>query len=376
MKKPVAALLAVLAIAFVSAPVAADELEDVYAKVLDNPGDTALNLQYAELAEKAGKPRLALAAYERVLLNDPSNSVAQEGIKRITRKLLGDSTRWVASIGAGWESNPANLASHEDDAAIALASLAVHDTRYLGSTNWQTDGLAVINLYNDQDPLNYGFLGIETGPVYDTGSWFTLHPALGGAISYFDNTTFYSEIVGSLTAEGITAGANQIIRLKVGFRDYSSHFTSDSGWYAQLSARWGVPHVFSGKDVVILSPWFRWSDIDGGFPIAVSPSAESEPGRYWELGTDIAYYTPVSENVVVGANITVSTRQYSDPGLFSGSDDRSDTMVSPGATLIFKHVFAYQTDVRLNYRHRDNASNDDAREFEDDVITINLDARW
>jgi hypothetical protein len=132
--------------------------------------------------------------------------------------------------------------------------------------------------------------------------------------------------------------------------------------------------VFGGRDVIILSPWVRWSDIEGGVPVSVS--AESEPGRYWEIGTDIAYYTPVADDVVVGANITVSTRQYNDPGLFSGTDDREDTMIAPGATLIFKHVFAYQSDVRLQYRHRDNSSNDDSRDFEDDIVTINLDFRF
>jgi hypothetical protein len=374
MRKPVAAILAVLAGALIVVPAGADEMSDLYERILTDPGNAELNLQYAAMAEKAGKPRLALSAYERVLLNDPGNGPAQEGVKRVTRQLVGTSTRWVASIGLGWESNPANAAFNEDDAAIGLASIAMHDDRYWGNTAWQTDALAQVNLFSDQDELNYGFIGIETGPVFDTSSWFTVHPAVGIATSYFDHTSFYSEAVASVTLEGISGGANQVVRFKAGYRDYSGHFTSDSGWFAQASARWSFPHVFGNTDVLVFSPWVRWSDIEGGVPIAFN--TESEPGRYLEFAADVAYYTPLSEWMVLGLNITVSQRNYRDPGLFSGGDDREDTTVTPGATLIFKHVFSYQTDVRLNYRYKHNDSNDRFREFEDNIVTVNIDTRF
>jgi hypothetical protein len=358
----------------VAVPAAADEMSDLYEKILADPGNAQLNLQYAAMAERAGKPRLALAAYERVLLNDPSNAEAQSGIKRVMRQMLGAQTRWVASFGAGWQSNPAASAFHDDDAFIGLASIAMHDDRHWGNTAWQTDALAQVNFYSDQDRLNYGFIGIETGPVFDTGSWFSFHPALGVATSYFDNGSFYSEAVASVTLEGVTGGANQVVRIKVGYRDYAERFASDSGWYAQASARWSIPHVFGAHDVVVLSPWVRWSDIEGGIPFVLN--AESEPGRYLEFATDIAWYTPLAEDLVLGLNVTVSHRNYRDPGILSGTDDREDTMIAPGATLIFKHVLSYQTDVRLSYRHKDNDSNDKFREYEDDIVTVNIDTRF
>jgi hypothetical protein len=374
MRKPVAAFLAVLAGALVAAPASADEMSDLYERILADPGNAQLNLEYAAMAERTGKPRLALAAYERILLNDPGNTQAQAGIKRVMRQLLGSQTRWVASFGAGWESNPANVAFHEDDAAIALGSLAMHDDRYWGSLPWQTDMLLQVNLYSDQDHLNYGFAGIETGPVFDTGSWFSVHPALGVATTYFDGSSFYTEGLMSVTLEGVTGGANQVVRFKVGYRDYAGRFTSDSGWYAQANARWTFPHVLGQRDVVVLSPWVRWSDIEGGIPVSLNN--EAEPGRYLEFGTDIAWYTPLAQDLVLGLNVTVSQRNYRDPGIFSGADDREDTTITPGVTLIFKHVFSYQTDVRLNYRHKDNDSNDRFREFEDDIVTVNIDTRF
>src|SRR5262245_55908471 len=56
-----------------------DDLAALSQQILDNPTDVSLNLRYAEAAEAAGKPRLALAAYERVLINDPSNVEAHQG---------------------------------------------------------------------------------------------------------------------------------------------------------------------------------------------------------------------------------------------------------------------------------------------------------
>jgi hypothetical protein len=374
MKKPIAAVLAVLVSLLAAAPAGADELSDLHARILEDPGNTALNLQYAAAAERAGKPRLALAAYERVLLNDSGNAAAQEGIKRVMRQLLGAQTRWVASVGIGWESNPANVAFFEEDSAIALGSIAMHDDRYWGNTAWQTDALAQVNIIFNNDNLNYGFLGIETGPVFDTGSWFTVHPALAVSTSHFDHSNFYNEAMGSVTLEGVTGGANQVVRFKAGFRDYGSRFTSDSGWFAQANARWSIPHIFGPHDVVVFSPWIRWSDIEGGVPITIND--EAAPGRYWEYAADIAYYTPLSDWMVLGVNLTVAQRDYRDPGLFSGGDDRSDTLVAPGATLIFKHVFSYQTDLRLSYRHKDNDSNDKFREYEDDIVTLNIDTRF
>lgn len=374
MKKPVAAILAVLASAFLVAPASADELSDAYEQVMQDPGNTAVNLRYAEIAERVGKPRLALATYERILLNDPGNPEASQGVQRIMRRLQPSSTRFVASVGAGWESNPANVSDHEDDSAIFLASMSMRDRRAWGNTAWQTDALAVMDVVANDDRLNYGFIGAETGPVFDTHTWFTVHPALGVGASYYDNTTFYTEVFGSTTIEGVTAGANQVVRLKVGYRDYSHHFTTDSGFYVHLDARWTVPFIFNPSDVFVISPWFRWSDIEGGVPVSLN--AEAEPGRYAEFGTDFAYYTPVSENVVVGANVTVSQRNYRDPGFLSHNEDREDFMVTPGATVIFKHVLFSQTDIRLNYRHRYNDSNDSLRDFNDDVFTVNLDARF
>jgi len=67
--------------------VQADELSDIYQKLQATPQSVALNLQYAKAAEKAGKLKWALPAYERALSADHGNAEALEGIARVTDRL-------------------------------------------------------------------------------------------------------------------------------------------------------------------------------------------------------------------------------------------------------------------------------------------------
>ncbi|MBN8966324.1 MAG: hypothetical protein J0H89_13345, partial [Rhizobiales bacterium] len=90
----------------VSTGAAADELDSLYSRVIARPGDSELNLRFAQLAENSGKLRWALSAYERVTLNDPGNIAAQEGLQRIRRKLQPSTTLLTVQLGAQYESNP------------------------------------------------------------------------------------------------------------------------------------------------------------------------------------------------------------------------------------------------------------------------------
>ena len=71
-------------------PVRADEVADIYQRLQNDPRNAALNLQYAAAAEKAGKLKWALPAYERALSADPGNREAKWGIERITNKLRAE----------------------------------------------------------------------------------------------------------------------------------------------------------------------------------------------------------------------------------------------------------------------------------------------
>jgi hypothetical protein len=74
-------------------PVRADEVSDIYQRLQNSPQSISLNLQYARAAEKTGKLKWALPAYERALSADPSNREARTGIDRITSKLRAEADR-------------------------------------------------------------------------------------------------------------------------------------------------------------------------------------------------------------------------------------------------------------------------------------------
>lgn len=74
-------------------PVRADEIAAIYRQLMDDPRNVALNLRYAAAAERAGKLKWALPAYERALSADPGNREAQSGIDRITKRLQAEADR-------------------------------------------------------------------------------------------------------------------------------------------------------------------------------------------------------------------------------------------------------------------------------------------
>jgi len=89
-------LLALGLIALAALPVRAQddgELRRVFEQILQDPGNPGLNLRYAPLAIDRGELRKALAAYERILAQDPDNEEAKAGIRRIQRQLEPTLTR-------------------------------------------------------------------------------------------------------------------------------------------------------------------------------------------------------------------------------------------------------------------------------------------
>ena len=71
----------------------ADEISDAYQKLEQNPADLTLNLKYAAAAEKGGKLKWALPAYERALMADPRNAEARAGVDRVTREIRAEAAK-------------------------------------------------------------------------------------------------------------------------------------------------------------------------------------------------------------------------------------------------------------------------------------------
>src|SRR5262245_25252301 len=116
------------------------DLRALYAQVIRNPTDTELNLRYARLAEERGMVRWALAAYERMLLNDPGNEEVKRGLQRLRRKLQPDTTQFAFETGGIFESNPRYTPNNARSELQILSSLGVRDERTLGDLRWRTTG--------------------------------------------------------------------------------------------------------------------------------------------------------------------------------------------------------------------------------------------
>jgi hypothetical protein len=346
------------------------ELASLNDLIIKDPQNLELNLRYAKLAEEKGDLRKALSAYERVTVNSPSNKEAQDGFRRVTRKLQPDTTTVVAELGTGWESNPArDCCAHVSD-VLALARVEVKDERSFGNVHWRTVGNAQGEFYRWQgEDLNYGSAGLLTGPMSDLTSQIALHTGLGVGAASFAQHKLYEEALAGLTLETGLWKGSQSTRLRLGYRRYGEFFGAGEGFYADLSSRMGFLDVLQPKDVVVVTPSFRWSGINGT-PLNV-PMEETQPGHYRELGLRGEYYMPVADWLTVGGTMSLSYRRYIDATILETGEPvlRRDWLLAPGASLIFPNLFKKAFDLRLDYKYEDNRSNVSFDRYTDHQIT-------
>jgi hypothetical protein len=367
-------LVVALAAATASAHAAGPELAQLYAAILRDPTNPALNLRYAQWAEESGKLRWALATYERMILNDPANEEAQRGLQRIRRKLQPDSTQFTAELGSAWESNPRYRAAGGRGELQATAAGRMRDERRLGDMRWRTGALAIAQVHQYEGELNYGYAGLSTGPVIDVGPGLTLHPALGAAAAYFDHRLYYGEAAASVTLEGNLQGSYRAVQVRAAYRDYNDFFPSQRGFYVDVTGKFSVPNVIGSGSLLLFSPWLRWSDIAGSGTSAVF--TEIQPGAYAEIGGRVEFYQAITAWMFAGPTLALSQRTYRTDLVPGTADKRRDTIFAPGATVTLPNLFAYQTGLRLDYKYLHDRSNDSSRSFTDHVIAATVVARF
>jgi hypothetical protein len=364
-----AAAFAVALLPAFTAAAFADELTDIYAGIIANPVDSELNLQYALIAEGRGEYRKALAAYERVLVNDPSNEAARRGLQRVRRIIEPAVTLTTVEAGARVDSNPlhATVAGAAD--ILGYGRLTVRDERPIGGHRWRT----VVNAYGEaharETRLNYASLNAETGPLIDLGGSMTaFRPAVGGGTAFFDGRFYYVDVNLGGTVEGYLQGAYQWARLRAGYRQYDPSFTADRGFYADLTGKLSFKDVVHDNDLFSISPRLRWSGIEGMPP---DDADEFAPGLYVEGGGTLDYAKVVSEALTASLSVRLNQRWYDD----IGGGARQDFLVAPGAGLVFPGLFGVQTDVRVDYRFEWNDSTDDAHDWQNHLLKVGVSVR-
>lgn len=365
------------AVCLVAAPVTADargELDTLYARILREPGNTELNLHFARLAEEQGNLRWALMAYERVVLNDPSNWEGKIGLMRVRRAIQPNYTLVTIELGTGYESNPLYYLPDGKSAWLGTGLIGLYDERKIGNQMWRTTGSIYGQVNSRYGDLSYAHAGGETGPVIDLVPGLALTPALGGAVSYFDDRFYYAEGSASATFDGIVDGIYRSLRFRAAYRDYDSFFPSQHGWYYDIRGRVAIPKLFGEGTTLVLSPWVLWSDISGSVSNALV--TEVQPGAYTEWGGRVEFYKKLAAWVTVGASFQASWRDYRNDFVLGTGDKREDTLLIPGAMVLFPGFFWKEWDLRFDYRYLHNHSNDPTKAYDDHIVTAAVTKRF
>lgn len=353
-----------------SGPAAADELDDLFVRILVNPGDVGLNLQYARMAEDRGILRKALATYERILMQDPDNPDAQAGYYRIRRALEPAYTDMTVSLGGRYETNARQQpksAGREEDFALR-GQIDLRDERTLMGRRWRTEGVFLGDLHADISDLDFVHVHAVTGPMFDIGSKIRLHTGIGGSYAMLDGSDLYGEAVAKIGIEGILEGALQRVELRLAYRDIGDRFSDAEGIVVDLLGRLTRPGVVVDNDVLVFYPRIRYSEPTGGSGTTATPE-RLYPGDYFEYGASTAYYVPVMESLLFGVTFSGYYRDYSQE-IAGGSKDREDVYLAPGAQLVFKDALGPRTALRVEYRYEHNFSNDSTEDFVNHVIGV------
>jgi tetratricopeptide (TPR) repeat protein len=344
------ALTATTALALATPAAIADELTTAYARVLADPTNSELSLQYAQLAETRGEFRKALAAYERVLVNDPGNTTARDGLQRVRRIIQPAETQKTVEVGATWQSNVLRSPMATGD-VLGYGSFRLKDERAAGLYRWRTN----LNLYGEayahETEMNYAAINGDIGPIMDIkGTNTSVRPAIGLGTAWFDGRNYYWDVNATALFEGYLNGAYQWLRFRAGYRQYDPSFTSGEGAYFDVTGRFAIQDVFHDRDSLSVAPWFRWSGING---LPDNGSLDFATGLYIEGGAKFEYAKAISDTLSASVNVKVSDRLYNDIGIGS----RQDWSVAPGASLVFKNLFGPQGDLRFDYKYEWNTSN-------------------
>jgi len=148
-----------------------------------------------------------------------------------------------------------------------------------------------------------------------------------------------------------------------------------------------VPGFIDNLNTLIVSPWVRRGDAPVATPISIlQPGVE--PANFIETGGRLELFRQIYGGVLAGPTFYVLERWYGSsssvvaPGTTSvavpvpANFKRQDFIWSPGATVFFPDLFAYQVGLKIEYQYIRDRSNDPAASFVDNVVTASVVARF
>lgn len=355
----------------------ADELDRLFARVLQDPTNVAANLAYAEAALERDLPGKALAAYERVLETDPNNQEAQDAIRRLQVALIPVTTFGKVEVGGRYESNvrqqPGRVGRTDD--FVGFARLAVYDQRPFLNQDWRSDFFGYADLHDQATDIDYWFARAHTGPTFDLGDGVTMQIAPGASVSFLDGDWYYVEPSVRVTFQNLIGGFISRLDVRGGYRDINSDIGATEGYSLDVVARHANRQLIFDSDLLLLQPFFRWRESDSqpaGVPVLLNTFVL---GDYIEFGGQALYYVQPIEDLRLGAKFLGYYRDY-EQSIRLGAPEREDYFLSPGAEVLLLNIACPGCDLKFDYRFEQNFSNDNTEDFFNHVVAVSAVKRF
>jgi hypothetical protein len=243
--------------------------------------------------------------------------------------------------------------------------------RRLGARRWRSNVNFDGEITPDVDGLNYAVLGAQTGPMFDVSPTLAAIPQIGVAASTLDGDYYFGDVNLGLTFEGQSSGTSYWTRLRGGWREYGDESTAEDGVYAELTGGVTAPRMLTEGGSLAVVPWARWSDIEGS--VFNFLSGETAPGQFLEFGVDANYSLRINDDLGVSIGALAYERRFTETQVLG--EDRSDTYVSPQASVILYDALPCSCSLKVTYRYRNNSSNDDAFDYDANQVSVSVTAR-
>ena len=356
-----AALAAALALAAPGAAGAAPS-DDLFLRLLKDPGNVELNLEYAARAETEGHFTRAMAAYERVLSTDPENERAKRGIRVIKKsRLVEDKTEFMGFVGGQYSTNNKHLGDRLDpfDDGSANAALRMRDQRHAGVTVWRTDVTANAVWHNRFDDGDLASLSAETGPDLLFSDVFIVRPLAGAAVVSQDARYYASKGTLGMELEPVDDSVLRDIAVKGSMADFGSRYPGRDAWIADAGLTLGWRDLADPADRLMPKPDYRFN------------GAEQARYRYHQERLNVSYEMPVVPNLTARVGVAGTLRQY-DGAAAGEPEDREDWTVAPSLILVRSNLFDSGVSLSVHYVFESQHSNDATYEYDNHVVGGNL----
>jgi hypothetical protein len=351
--------------------------DPTFQKLLRSPDDPELNLRFAQEAEARGDLRHALAALERARIARPDDPMIAAEFERVRRLILPTVTAFTVEAGAAYATNPTRTSNSSDARKEALlsAGVAVEDERTVAGFRLRSFASAFGEWHTRNHDLSTGEVMAGTGPVFALSPDLAVHIAPSVSNYWLDGDRLYTELGGALRFSSVLLGLTQTMSFGGGWRHGNEDRAFADSRFFEVSGRFVTPGVRAG-DIVHIQPRYIWNKSESDSLAApVQPSREVTSLSFQEWGGRIAYYMPFfNEQVYVGAGFVAFGRRYEVDALTAAGvvqgEKRFDTFLEPSAHLVFPRLIAETWDVRVDYRHEINRSNDAFSDYRNQVVGL------